>query len=60
MTSSASAAAEGDYVDTIAIDHDVHLVLPAGTVAHYANHSCDPTLWRMAVRARHASSSRRR
>jgi len=40
------AAADGAYVDTIAIDHDVHLVLPAGTVAHYANHSCDPTLWR--------------
>jgi uncharacterized protein len=40
------AAADGAYVDTIAIDHDVHLVLPAGTVAHFANHSCDPTLWR--------------
>ncbi len=40
------AAADGAYVDTIAIDHDVHLVLPAGTAAHFANHSCDPTLWR--------------
>ena len=41
-----AAAAQGDYVDTIAVDHDTHLVLQAGTAAHFANHSCDPTLWR--------------
>ncbi len=44
-----AAAAQGDYVDTIAIDHDVHLVLPADTVAHFANHSCDPNMWRSAT-----------
>ena len=41
-----AAAAQGEYVDTIAVDHDVHLVLPSGTAAHFANHSCDPTMWR--------------
>jgi uncharacterized protein len=43
------AAARGLYVDTIAVDRDVHLVLPAGTAAHFANHSCDPTLWRIGT-----------
>jgi uncharacterized protein len=42
-------AAENDpgapYVDTITVYEDAHLVLPAGTVAHFANHSCDPNLW---------------
>src|SRR3954451_4851342 len=33
------------YVDTFTIDEDAHLVLPPGTAAHYANHSCDPSLW---------------
>ena len=42
---SASAAASNDYVDTFAVSHDTHLVLPTQTAAHYANHSCDPTMW---------------
>jgi SET domain-containing protein len=33
------------YVDTVTIAEDAHLVLPAGTTAHFANHSCNPTLW---------------
>ena len=41
-----AAAAEGEYVDTIAIGEDVHLVLPSATAAHFANHSCDPTMRR--------------
>ncbi|MGH9271412.1 MAG: SET domain-containing protein [Ilumatobacteraceae bacterium] len=39
------AQADAAYVDTIAVDDDTHLVLPAGTIAHYGNHSCDPTTW---------------
>jgi hypothetical protein len=33
------------YADTIAIDQDVHLVLPPATLAHFGNHSCEPNLW---------------
>src|SRR5262245_33736984 len=33
------------YVDTIAIDDDLHLVLAPGQPIHFGNHSCDPTLW---------------
>ncbi len=33
------------YVDTFAVDDDLHIVLPAGTVVHYGNHHCDPTIW---------------
>lgn len=33
------------YVDTITVADDRHLVLPPGTLAHWANHSCDPNLW---------------
>jgi len=33
------------YVDTITVDDDAHLVLPAGTAAHWCNHGCDPNLW---------------
>jgi uncharacterized protein len=43
-----TAAAADDragYVDTITVDDDCHLVLPPGTLAHWANHSCDPNLW---------------
>ncbi|MBV9950314.1 MAG: SET domain-containing protein-lysine N-methyltransferase [Acidimicrobiia bacterium] len=37
--------AEGtDYVDSVTIDVDQHLVLPAGSIAHFGNHSCDPNL----------------
>ncbi len=39
------ADAQGRYVDTIAVDDDTHLVLPPGTIAHYSNHSCDPSMW---------------
>jgi uncharacterized protein len=34
-----------EYVDTVAVSEDVHLVLPSGTDVHYGNHSCDPNLW---------------
>jgi len=37
-----------DYVDTITLDDDAHLVLPSGTAVHFGNHSCDPTLWFVA------------
>lgn len=33
------------YVDTIAVAHDVHLVLPHRRSNGYGNHSCDPNLW---------------
>lgn len=36
---------EAPYVDTISIEDDTHLVISAGTIVHYGNHSCDPTLW---------------
>ena len=38
-------AAADVYVDSTTVHEDVHLVLPAGSVAHFANHSCDPNLW---------------
>lgn len=34
----------GAYVDALHIGIDRHLVLEAGTDAHFGNHSCDPTL----------------
>jgi SET domain-containing protein len=33
------------YIDTIAVDEDVHLVLPPRRPNGYGNHSCDPNLW---------------
>lgn len=36
---------DAPYVDSITVDEDAHLVLPAGSVAHFANHGCDPNLW---------------
>jgi hypothetical protein len=43
------AAADADpaapYVDTFTVYEDAHVVLPAGTAAHFGNHSCDPNLW---------------
>jgi hypothetical protein len=33
------------YVDTLTIDEDCHLVVPAGSAIHFGNHSCDPNLW---------------
>jgi hypothetical protein len=41
----AEAAADHEYVDTICVDEDMHLVLPPNQPIHYGNHSCDPTLW---------------
>jgi uncharacterized protein len=35
------------YVDTLTVADDVHLVLPSGTMAHFGNHSCDPTIWHL-------------
>lgn len=37
------------YVDSLTVDEDCHLVLPPGTTAHFANHSCDPTLWHVSA-----------
>ncbi len=34
-----------EYVDTLAVFDDAHLVLPAGSMVHFGNHSCDPNLW---------------
>jgi len=39
------AAANGTYVDTIALAHDRHVVLPQGSIAHFGNHSCEPSMW---------------
>jgi hypothetical protein len=33
------------YVDTLTIYENAHLVLPPGTVLHFGNHSCDPSMW---------------
>lgn len=41
----AADAGRAPYVDTITVGDDRHLVLPAGSAAHFANHSCDPNLW---------------
>jgi len=38
-------SADDAYVGTVALVDDTHLVPPAGTIAHYVNHSCEPTLW---------------
>ena len=40
----ALVASATTYVDTITVGSDVHLVLPDGTKAHFANHSCAPNL----------------
>ena len=39
------ADAHGTYVDTIAVGPDCHVVTPAGSIARFGNHSCDPTMW---------------
>jgi SET domain-containing protein len=41
----ARAQPDRPYVDTITVFEDTHLILPAGTIIHFANHSCDPNLW---------------
>jgi uncharacterized protein len=53
-------AAGQSYVDSITVDEDQHLVLPADQLNHYGNHSCDPNLWwadayTLAVRRRIAA-----
>jgi uncharacterized protein len=40
-----NAADSEQYLDTICVDDDAHLVLPPGQPIHYGNHSCDPNLW---------------
>ena len=39
------AGGDTDYVDTITVYEDRHLVLPPGTLVHFGNHNCDPNLW---------------
>lgn len=34
-----------DYVDSIVVDDDLHLVLAAGNRNRYGNHGCEPNLW---------------
>ncbi|MDQ1397722.1 MAG: hypothetical protein QOG64_2981, partial [Acidimicrobiaceae bacterium] len=36
---------EPEFVDTIAVENDLHLVLPPQQPIHFGNHSCDPNLW---------------
>jgi uncharacterized protein len=36
---------DGTYVDSITVYEGAHLVMPPGSVAHFVNHSCAPTLW---------------
>ena len=45
----AEADRRGGYVDTITVDQDHHLVMPDGSLAHFANHSCDPTMWHVGA-----------
>ena len=40
----ALVARDDGYVDTVAVDDDLHLVLPPGTDVHFGNHGCDPNL----------------
>jgi hypothetical protein len=56
LISEADASVDGVYVDSITVFDDAHLVLPSGTLAHFANHSCDPSMWHDGaydVRTRH-------
>ena len=41
----ANAGPSRDYVDTLTVYEDAHLVLPPGSVIHFGNHSCDPNMW---------------
>jgi hypothetical protein len=45
LIAEADADPDAAYVDTFTVYEDAHLVLPPGTVAHYGNHRCDPSLW---------------
>ncbi|WP_432562391.1 SET domain-containing protein [Kineococcus sp. SYSU DK003] len=41
----AEASTAGVYVDTLSIDADLNLVLPADVPHHAGNHSCEPNTW---------------
>lgn len=41
----AASDPDASFVDTITVFENAHLVLPAATMLHFANHSCDPHLW---------------
>jgi len=41
----AGRSPDGAYIDSIAVSPGRHLVLPSGSIAHFGNHSCDPTMW---------------
>jgi hypothetical protein len=41
----ANADPSHDYVDTLTIFEDAHLVFAPGTLIHFGNYSCDPNLW---------------
>jgi SET domain-containing protein len=45
LIAEADASEHRPYVDSTTVFDDAHLVLPSGTVAHFANHSCDPSVW---------------
>ena len=40
-------ASATEYVDTICVDDDQHLILPPGQPIHFGNHRCDPTMWHL-------------
>src|SRR5215469_13736437 len=42
LIAAAIADAALPYVDSFSVAGDLQLVLPPGTAAHFANHSCDP------------------
>jgi len=44
MFDAAEQYAAQHYVDSIVVDEDLHLVMPAGSTGHWANHSCEPNL----------------
>lgn len=44
-----AAAGDDEYIDTIAVGVDTHIVLPPRTTAHYVNHSCEPNLWSVSA-----------
>ena len=45
LIENANADPSHSYVDTLTIYEDAHLVLPPGTLIHFGNHSCDPSMW---------------
>lgn len=45
LIAEANADPGARYVDTFTVYDDAHLVIPPGTIAHFGNHSCEPSLW---------------